>query len=43
MQMFIPLTFLFPSKYKIASAAEERKACKDAMLGQAYCFVPIAI
>ena len=28
---------------KVASAAEERKACQYAMLGQAYCFVPVAI
>ena len=27
---------------KVSSAAE-KKACKDAMLGQAYCFVPVAI
>ena len=28
---------------KVASAAEEKKACKYAMLGQAYCFVPVEI
>ena len=28
---------------KVASAAEEKKACKCAMLGQAHCFVPVPI
>ena len=28
---------------KVASAAEEKKACRYAMLELAYCFVPVAI
>ena len=28
---------------KVASVAKEKKACKYAMLGQVYCFVPVAI
>ena len=43
---------LAPSSYQcqatsaagiVASAAEEKKACKYAMLELAYCFVPVAI